>query len=398
LLKNQKWDSFMKLSLQDLDLKGKKVLMRVDFNVPLKDDGTISDDTRIRMALPSIEYVLSQGAALILMSHLGRPKGSPNPAFSLKPCAERLSQLIGKEVKLINPYEKAKDINLGEAVLLENLRFHEGEEHPEKDPSFAKSLAELGDIYVNDAFGTAHRKHASTAVITQYFPKKSAMGFLMEKEVSFLSQIVISPKHPFYAILGGAKLSSKIGVLESLLQKIDAIFVGGGMAFTFLKLQGIEIGDSLCDDAMIEKAKAFLKGCEEKAIQVHLPKDIVITNDQENQVVLAKDGIPSSWKGMDIGPKTLEEWATSLDKAATIFWNGPMGVFEVPAYASGTNHLAQNLSTLSASVIVGGGDSVAAINGLHLEKSFAHISTGGGAALEYIEYGHLPGIDALTNK
>lgn len=388
----------MKLSLQDLDLTGKRVLMRVDFNVPQNDDGTISDDTRIRMALPSIEYVLSQGAALILMSHFGRPKGSPNPTFSLKPCAERLSELLGKEVKLINPYEKAKDVKIGEVVLLENLRFHEGEEHPEKDPSFAKSLAELGDIYVNDAFGTAHRKHASTAVITQFFPKKSAMGFLMEKEVSFLSQVVISPKRPFYAILGGAKISSKIGVLESLLQKIDAIFIGGGMAFTFLKLQGIEIGDSLCDDAMIEKAKAFLKGCEEKAIQVHLPKDIVITNDQENQVVLAKDGIPAGWKGMDIGPKTLEEWVVSLDKAATIFWNGPMGVFEVPAFANGTNRLAQNLSTLSASVIVGGGDSVAAINALHLEKNFAHISTGGGAALEYIEHGHLPGIDALTNK
>jgi len=388
----------MKLSLQDLDLTEKRVLMRVDFNVPQNDDGTISDDTRIRMALPSIEYVLSQGAALILMSHFGRPKGSPNPAFSLKPCAERLSELLGKEVKLINSYEKAKDVKIGEVVLLENLRFHEGEEHPEKDPSFAKSLAELGDIYVNDAFGSAHRKHASTAVITQFFPKKSAMGFLMEKEVSFLSQVVISPKRPFYAILGGAKISSKIGVLESLLQKIDAIFIGGGMAFTFLKLQGIEIGDSLCDDTMIEKAKAFLKGCEEKAIQVHLPKDIVITNDQENQVVLAKDGIPTGWKGMDIGPKTLEEWVVFLDKAATIFWNGPMGVFEVPAFANGTNRLAQNLSTLSASVIVGGGDSVAAINALHLEKNFAHISTGGGAALEYIEYGHLPGIDALTNK
>lgn len=388
----------MKLSLQDLDIQGKKVLMRVDFNVPLHPDGSISDDTRIRLTLPSIEYVLNQGGALILMSHFGRPKGIPNPAFSLKPCAERLSQLLRKEVRLIATYAQAKEIHPGEVVLLENLRFHEGEEHPEKDPSFAKSLAELGDIYVNNAFGTAHRNHASTAVITEYFPKKSAMGFLMEKEVSFLSQVVISPKRPFYAILGGAKVSSKIGVLESLIQKIDAIFIGGGMAFTFLKVQGISIGDSICDDALIEKAQAFLKGCLEKAIQVHLPVDIIITNGTENQVVLVKEGIPSGWKGMDIGPKTLEQWVPLLEKAATIFWNGPMGVFEDPAFASGTNRLAQNLSTLSGNVIVGGGDSVAAINALHLEKNFAHISTGGGASLEFIEYGHLPGIDALTNK
>lgn len=372
--------------------------MRVDFNVPMNENQTISDDTRIRLALPSIEYVLSQGATLILMSHFGRPKGKPNPAYTLKPCAEHLQKLLGKEVKFIESYEKSKELQGGEIALLENLRFHEGEEHPEKDPSFAKQLADLGDIYVNDAFGAAHRKHSSTTTIAEYFPKKSAMGFLMEKEVSFLSQIVLSPKRPFYAILGGAKVGSKIGVLESLVEKIDAIFIGGGMAFTFLKVQGIEIGDSICDNEMLEKAKSFLQACKEKAIQVHLPKDLVITNDQENQVVLAKDGVTPSWKGMDIGPKTLEEWVGLLEKASTIFWNGPMGVFEVPAFANGTNRLAQNLSTISADVIVGGGDSVAAINALGLEKSFAHISTGGGASLEYIEYGHLPGIDALTNK
>ena len=388
----------MKLSLQDLELKGKKVLMRVDFNVPLKVDGTVSDDTRIRLTLPSIEYILSQGASLILMSHLGRPKGTPQPSLSLKPCAMHLSQLLKINIPLITSYEHAKSIQLGEVVLLENLRFHEGEEHPEHDPQFAKSLAELGDIYINDAFGSAHRKHASTTIITNYFPKLSAMGFLMEKEVSFLSQIALTPKHPFYAILGGSKITSKIGVLDALTPKIDAIFIGGGMAFTFLKVLGTSIGDSIFDEALLDKADSFLKTCYEKAIQVHLPKDIVITDGDTNQTILVKEGIPNGWKGVDIGPKTLEEWSQALQGGSTIFWNGPMGIFEIPAFAQGTKGLAQKLASLPATVIVGGGDSVAAVHAAHLEKNFAHISTGGGASLEYIEYGHLPGIDALTNK
>lgn len=287
---------------------------------------------------------------------------------------------------------------MGEVFLLENLRFHEGEEHPDRDSNFAKSLAELGDVYVNNAFGTAHRTHASTVVITHFFPKKSVMGFLVEKELSFLAPLVTSPKRPFYAVLGGAKIGSKIGVLESLVSKIDAIFIGGGMAFTLLKIKGIDIGDSLFDSTMIDKGRSFLKKCKEKKISVHLPTDTVITNDRENRLILATEGIASGWRGVDIGPQTVKEWGQSFGKAATIFWNGPMGVFEVASFADGTNNLARKLTTLSADVIVGGGDSVAAVRALRLEKNFAHISTGGGAALEYIEYGQLPGIEALTNK
>jgi len=388
----------MKLSLRDLDIKGKRVLMRVDFNVPLKDDGTINDDTRIRMALPSIRYVLDQGASLILMSHLGRPKGVSNPALSLRPCADRLQNFLGRKVALITSYERAKGIKIGEVYLLENLRFYKGEEHPGEDPDFAKSLANLGDVYVNDAFGTAHRKHASTAVITNFFPNKSVMGFLVEKELSFLAPLVTSPKHPFYAIIGGAKIGSKIGVLESLVSKIDAIFIGGGMAFTLFKIKNIDIGDSLFDDKMMDKGRDFLQKCRKKGVVVHLPQDIMITNDKENRLILATQGIPSGWRGVDIGPETLKEWEKFLNKAATIFWNGPMGVFEVASFADGTNQLAKKLSTMPADVIVGGGDSVAAIQSLQLEKNFAHISTGGGASLEYIEYGQLPGIELLTNK
>ncbi len=393
-----------KLSLHDLELKGKKILMRVDFNVPLNEDGSISDDTRIALTLPSIEYILAQGGSLILMSHFGRPKGKVDLQYSLKPCKDQLSVLLEKEVKFARDCvgkeaeELANQLMPGEILLLENLRFYEGEEHPNKDPEFAKKLAKLGDIYVDDAFGAAHRSHASTVAITEQFSKKSAMGFLMEKEVSYLSQIVLNPKHPFYAIIGGAKIGSKIGIFDALTKKVDAMFIGGGMAFTFFKVKGFSIGDSICDDEKLEAAKNFLKECEEKAIQVHLPVDIVIANDAETQTILIKDGIPPGWKGMDVGPKTIEIWSEDLQKGATIFWNGPMGVFEEAAFAHGTNRLAQNLSTMPGEVIVGGGDSLAAIGGLGLQKCFAHLSSGGGASLEFIEKGRLPGIDALTNK
>ncbi len=393
-----------KLSLQDLDLKGKKVLMRVDFNVPLNENGSISDDTRIVLALPSIEYILKRGGALILMSHFGRPKGKVDLSYSLKPCRERLSILLEKEVSLAPDCVGAETEELvnhlipGEVLLLENLRFHVGEEHPEKDPEFAENLAKLGDVYVDDAFGAAHRSHASIVAITKHFPKKSAMGFLMEKEFSYLSQIVLTPKRPFYAIIGGAKIGSKIGVFDALAKKIDAIFIGGGMAFTFFKAKGLSIGDSICDDEKLDEAKKILKECDEKSIQVYLPLDVVITNDAETQMILTKDGIPEGWKGMDIGPKTVEKWSENLQKGATIFWNGPMGVFEEAVFAHGTNRLAQNLSTMPGDVIVGGGDSLAAISGLKLQKSFTHLSSGGGALLEFIEKGALPGIDALTNK
>ncbi|MBF5058731.1 phosphoglycerate kinase [Candidatus Neptunochlamydia vexilliferae] len=389
----------MTLSIKDLDLKGKKVLMRVDFNVPIDPHGNITDDTRIRLAIPSIQYALDQEATVILMSHFGRPDGKINPELSLKPCADRLSELlergvelapdcVGEEVKHI-----ASQLGAGEVLLLENLRFHKGEQYPEKEPAFAKELSELGDVYVNDAFGSAHRKHSSTFAITQFFPEKSAMGLLVESELSFLSRIVLEPKRPFYAIIGGAKIGTKLGVLKALLKKIDALFIGGGMAFTFLKGEGISIGDSICDDEKLEEGKQLLEMCRKKGIEVYLPEDFVITNGKSVQI---NRTIPQGWKGMDIGPKTVENWSAKLEKGVTIFWNGPMGVFEEKPFSHGTHRLAQNLSMTKGTVIVGGGDSIAAINLLGLEKGFAHLSTGGGATLEFIEYGHLVGIDALS--
>ena len=382
--------------------------MRVDFNVPIGEDGTVSDDTRICLALPSIQYILDHGGSLILMSHLGRPNGKKEPKFSLRSCANHLSFLLQKEIQFASDcigksVKKSVDLlKPGEILLLENLRFHSGEEYPDKDPSFAKSLAELGDLYVNDAFGTAHRKHASTATITQYFPKKNAMGFLMEKEVSSLSTLLLSPTRPFYAILGGAKIGSKLGVLKSLISKIESIFIGGGMAFTFLKAEGIEIGDSLCDLSLLEQAKQFLTTCKELKVKVYLPEDLVIarefSNDSEKKIVDASAGIPSGWRGMDIGPKTIKTWAYPLEKAKTIFWNGPMGVFEMPNFKNGTKALTQKLSEINALKIVGGGDSVAAVKMLNAQKNFTHISTGGGASLEYLENGHLPGVDAISEK
>ena len=398
----------VKKSLQDLNFKGQKILMRVDFNVPFTEEGRVRDDTRIRLALPSIKYILQQGGRLILISHLGRPKGKKNLKLSLKPVAEHLSKLLGKPVQMapdsIGPeVEKLADhLQDGSVLLLENIRFYEGEEHPDKDPGFVKQLAKLGDVYVNDAFGTAHRKHTSTALLAHEFPGQNALGFLMEKEVSFFSKLILNPKRPFYAIVGGAKVGTKIGVLQALAEKVDAIFIGGGMAFTFLKSQGIPIGDSLCEADYLQTARTFLETCQEKAIQAYLPDDYVIaqefSNASKQKVVAAKDGIPKRWRGMDIGPATIDHWSRLLQKGATIFWNGPMGVFEFPRFAKGTHLLAQLLGKLDATVVVGGGDSVAAINAMGLQKKFTHLSSGGGASLEYIEWGHLPGLDALSDR
>lgn len=397
-----------KLSLYDLDLKGKKVLMRVDFNVPLTSDGHVADGTRIINALPSIQYILGQGASLILLSHLGRPKGKRDQKYSLKPCAEFLAQQLDKQVLFANDCtgdearQQVGKLREGDILLLENLRFHSAEEDPDVDNQFAKELAQLGDLYVNDAFGTAHRAHSSTTVLPSFFPGAAATGFLMEKEVSFLSSLIQTPKRPFYTIIGGAKISSKLGVLDSILEKVDGIFIGGGMVFTFLKALGHEIGSSICDDTFVETAKNFIAKCNEKAVRLFLPKDILIASEisekAETRTVTIKEGIPEGWSGVDIGPKTLEEWQGILSKGATIFWNGPMGVFEIEPFASGTNALAQILADLPAATIVGGGDSIAAINKLGISKNFTHISTGGGAALEFIEHGHLPGIDALTDR
>jgi phosphoglycerate kinase len=396
-----------KLQLQDLDLKGKRVLVRADFNVPLNKDGSVADDTRIKESLPTIQYILKSGGSAIVMSHLGKPKGAPDPQFSLAPCAKTLSKLLGMPVQMAEDCigEKAEkmvyELKPGQILLLENLRFHPAEEKPSLDPTFAKKLASLGDIYVNDAFGTAHRMHSSTAAITQYFPGKSAAGFLMQKETNFLSSL-LNPKRPFYAMIGGAKISTKMGVLKSLLSKTDGIFIGGGMAFTFYLSKGVKIGNSIHECDQIPVATEFLKECAEKKIPCWLPKDLIIADafcdDAQSKCITASQGIPDGWQGMDIGPQTLEEWSKALKNAATVFWNGPLGVFELPHFAKGTEQIAKTLSSLKAMIVVGGGDSIAAVNRLGLISSFTHVSTGGGASLEFIEYGHLPGIDALSDK
>ncbi len=397
------------MKIQDLDLKGKKVLMRVDFNVPLNPDGSISDDTRIRESLPSIQHVLKSGGSVILMSHLGRPKKGPDPKLSLAPCATALSKLLGIPVLMAKDcigeeVEKmAHGLKPGQILLLENLRFYPAEEKPDSDPTFAKKLAHLGNVYVNDAFGTAHRRHSSTATIAEYFPHAAAAGFLLQKEIQFLGGLLTHPKRPFYAIIGGAKISTKMGVLKSLLSRVDGIFIGGGMAYTFFKAKGIAIGESIHEDDQIPVAMEFLEEANQKKIPCWFPIDLMIadafSDDAKRQVISAKSDIPAGWQGMDIGPQTLHEWSQTLQKAGTVFWNGPLGVFEFPHFAQGTEKIAQVLSSLKeATTVVGGGDSVAAINRLGIADKFTHVSTGGGASLEYLEFGHLPGIDALSNN
>ncbi len=391
--------------LQNLDVKGKRVLVRVDFNVPLDKNGQISDDTRLKESLPTLRYLLDHSSSIILLSHLGRPKNKADPALSLKVCANRLETLLGCPVIFAtdaigsSTQKLCKDLKPGNVVLLENLRFHAAEEDPAADIEFVRGLASLGDLYVNDAFGTAHRAHASTAALAVYFPKKRAAGLLLQKEINQLEVLLKNPKHPFFAIIGGSKVSSKLGVLKSLLQKVDGIFIGGGMAFTFLKSLGIPIGNSIQEPELDLEAKAFLEQCKNRNIQVFLPEDIVVADnfsaDAKKQVVSIQQGVPDGWQGMDIGPETIALWQSALAKAATVFWNGPVGVFEFPAFADGTNALAKCLASLQAITIVGGGDSVSAINHLGLANCFTHVSTGGGAALEYLEFGQLPGIEAL---
>lgn len=397
-----------KLSLKDLNVKNKKVLMRVDFNVPMDKNGNITDDTRIKASLPSIQYVLNNGGSLILMSHLGRPKDKRVPELSLAPCAKRLSDLIGKPVIMAPDSvgsaveELAKKLKPGQIILLENLRFHRGEEHPEEDPQFVKQLAKLGDLYVNDAFGTAHRSHASTAEIAEYFPNKAAAGFLMEKEIEFLGNAVLSPKRPFYALIGGAKISTKIGVLTSLLKKVDVLMIGGGMAYTFFKAQGIAIGDSICEDDLLDKARQVIDESRKCGVKLLLPLDNVIADkldkDANTQIVDSRNGIPAGFQGVDIGPKTIQQYSEELKKAATILWNGPFGVFEIGKFAKGTKAIADTIANVKATTIVGGGDSIAALQDAGVMDNITHVSTGGGASLEYIEFGKLPGIEVLSNK
>jgi phosphoglycerate kinase len=390
---------FNKKIVTDLDVKGKKVLVRVDFNVPIKD-GKVTDDTRITAALPTIQYLLDNGAAVILCSHLGRPKEGPDPAYSMKPVAEHLTTLISAPVKFaedcIGPVAKkaAAELKPGEVLVLENTRFHP--EETKNDPAMAKALASLADLYVNDAFGSAHRAHASTAGVAEYLP--SAAGFLMEKEIRYLGNAIADPVRPFVAILGGAKISDKIGVINNLLTKADKILIGGGMANTFLAAKGYQMGDSLVEAEVIDQAKGLL---EKSAGKLVLPVDLVIADafDAEaNKKVIPVGNVPAGWRVLDIGPETVKAFGAEIAAAGTIVWNGPMGVFEFPRFAEGTYGVAKEVANSKAISIIGGGDSVAAINQSGLSDKITHISTGGGASLEMLEGLELPGVALLSEK
>ncbi len=390
---------FNKKTIRDIDAKGKKVLVRVDFNVPTKD-GVVGDDTRIQAALPTIKYLVEQGAAVILCSHLGRPKGGPEEKYSMKPVAEHLSKLLGMPVAFatdcIGPAaaDAAKALKPGGVLLLENTRFHAEEE--KNDMEMAKQLASLADLYVNDAFGTAHRAHASTEGVTHFLP--GVAGFLLEKEIKYLGQVVADPKKPFVAIMGGAKISDKIGVIKNLLTKADAVLIGGGMANTFFKAQGFDMADSLVEDEALETAKSLLK---EAGSKLMLPVDVVLADkfDAEAQSKAAKVGnVEAGWRILDIGPETVAAYSKVIDGAATVVWNGPMGVFEFPRFAKGTFDVAKAVAACKGVTVVGGGDSVAAIQESGLADKITHISTGGGASLEMLEGLELPGVAALQDK
>lgn len=393
-----------KFTVRDIDFNGARALVRVDFNVPIKS-GKITDDTRIRATLPTIKYLLESRARVILMSHLGKAKGAVDPQFSLKPAADRLAELLpGVTVKFapdcvgdqVKPL--VDSLNVGEILLLENLRFHKGEEG--NDPEFAKKLAAWGDIFINDAFGTAHRAHASTEGVTNFL-KPAIAGFLMEKEIAIIGKALSNPERPFYALIGGAKVSSKIDVLENLLKIVDKLVIGGGMAFTFLKAQGVAVGKSLVEDDKLEVAKEILKKAKELKKEIILPTDAVIAAEMKEESpdkIVDINAIPADMAGYDIGPKSIEYFKCVLKDAKTIIWNGPMGVFEVAKFAKGTFDVANLLAGMKATTIVGGGDSVAAVEKAGVADKMTHVSTGGGASLEFMEGKVLPGVAALTEK
>lgn len=394
----------MKKTVKDIDVSGKRVLVRCDFNVPMKD-GVITDDIRITSALPTIKYLIENDAKVILMSHMGRPKGEPKPELSLKPVADRLAQLLGMDVVFAasdvvvddSVRAKADELKPGQVMLLENVRYRK-EETKNEEP-FTGELASLGDIFVNDAFGTAHRAHCSTAGLAKYMP--SVSGFLIEKEVKFLGDALEDPQRPFLAIMGGAKVGDKIPVIENLLKKVDSLIIGGGMSYTFFKAMGYEIGKSILDEESIDLAKELMKKAEDAGVKLLLPVDTVCAKEFDNDSesgVFDRDSIPADMMGMDIGPKTVELYKTAIAEAKTVVWNGPAGVFEMPNFAAGTKAIAEALASSGAVTIIGGGDSAAAVEQFGLADKMTHISTGGGASLEFLEGKDLPGISCLEEK
>lgn len=393
-----------KKSVEDIEVKGKKVLVRCDFNVPLAD-GKITDETRIDGALPTIKYLIDAGAKVILCSHMGKPKGEPKPELSLAPVAKALSAKLGKEVVFAaddnvvgeNAKKAVAEMAEGDVVLLENTRYRA--EETKNIADFSKELASLADVFVNDAFGTAHRAHCSNVGVTEYL-ETAACGYLIQKEIEFLGNAVNNPVRPLVAVLGGSKVSSKISVINNLLEKVDTLIIGGGMAYTFMKALGKNVGDSLLETDYIDYAKEMMEKAEKKGVKLLIPVDTVVAkefnNDAESKV--AENGIEDGWMGLDIGPKTVELFSNALKDAKTVVWNGPMGVFEMPNFAKGTNAIAQVLAEIDATTIIGGGDSVAAVNQAGLGDKMSHISTGGGASLEFLEGKELPGIAALNDR
>jgi len=395
--------SYRKKSVEAIDVQGKRVLVRVDFNVPMDDQGRITDDKRIRASLPTIQYLLRHGARVVLMSHLGRPKGKPDPRYSLRPVAQRLEELLGVSVRMLpdcvgDEVERAvQELAPGQVALLENLRFHPEEE--KNDPDFARRLARLGDVYVNDAFGSAHRAHASTEGVAHHLP--AVAGFLLLKEIETMGKALADPERPFVAILGGAKVSDKIGVIRNLLTRVDALLIGGGMSYTFLKAKGYEIGDSLLDAEHVDLARELMAEAERRNVRLLLPEDVVVAQafsaEAPRQVVPAS-AIPAGWQGLDIGPKTRERFAAEIRKARTVIWNGPLGVFEMAPFAEGTRHVAMALAQSDGTTIIGGGDTAAAVEQFGLADRMTHVSTGGGASLEFLEGRELPGVAVLQDR
>lgn len=393
-----------KMSIDDIQVKGKRVLVRVDFNVPVDDNCQITDDRRIKAAVPTIKSLADRGAKVILVSHFGRPKGGPDNKYRMDAMGKRLSEIMGKPVVKVNdsigdePKKAIEALPEGGIVLLENVRFYKEEEA--NDEAFAKKLAELADIYVNDAFGTAHRAHASTAGVAKFL-KPAVSGYLMQKEIDIMGKALSDPERPFVAILGGAKVADKLGVIRNLLEKVDTLIIGGGMAYTFLKAQGNEIGKSLLDAEKIEFAKEMLAKAEAKGIKLLLPVDTVVTDDFKKPTVsktVSSNEIPADMEGVDIGPETVKIFAKEIENAKTVIWNGPMGVFEVPQFAVGTKAIAEALTRSKGTTIVGGGDSAAAVEQMGFADKITHVSTGGGASLEFMEGIELPGVAALSDK